>query len=127
MTIEDDLRTALRRIDAPEGFATRVVARARLQDLEREHRPGPPARGSSARSRLVVLATAASLAMATSSGLFFLEQQKRADAERARSLAMQALRLVSAELQQIQSRVVNRRAATATGEQRSPAHPEQRP
>lgn len=127
MTFEDDLRGALERIEAPEGFAARVVARARLQDLAGNGRPARPSGRATTRSRFVVLATAASLTMAVSSGIFFLQQQKRADAERARGLALQALRLASAELQHIQSRVVNRRADTANGGRPSQERVEQRP
>lgn len=127
MKLEDDLRASLERIEAPEGFAVRVVARARLQGMGGSGEPARPSGRATARSRFVVLATAASLTVAASSGLFFLEQQKRADAERARGLALQALRLASAELQQIQSRVVNRRAGTANGEQPSHERVEQRP
>ena len=127
MKLEDELRTALERIEPPEGFAARVVARARLQDLARSDRPARPSARATGRSWFVVLAAAASLTVATSSGLFFLEQQKRADAERARGLALQALRLASAELRQIQSRVVNRRAGTANGEPPSLERVEQRP
>jgi hypothetical protein len=127
MKLEDDLRDALARIEAPEGFAARVVARARLQDLGQDEGPTRQPWRAATRSWFVVLATAASLTVATSSGLFFLEHQKRADAERARRLALQALRLASAELQQIQSRVVNRRPAPAIGGQPSQNPSEQRP
>jgi hypothetical protein len=127
MRFEDDLRAALERIEAPHGFATRVAARARLQQLAGGERParlaGPPAR----RSWAVVLAAAASLVVATSSGLVFLDQQKRADAQRARVLAIQALRVASAELQHIQSRVVNRRAMAASDDRSSQNPAESRP
>ena len=122
MKLEDDLRAALARIEAPDGFAARVVARARVQDMERDDGPARPPQPATTRSWLVVLATAASLAVATSSGLLYLGHQKRADAERARRLALQALRLTSAELQQIQSRVVNRQAVPASDSQ-LPQHP----
>jgi hypothetical protein len=127
MKFEDDLRSALERVDAPHGFAARVVTRARLQVLAEGERRAPPPARPTRRSWMVVLATAASLALATSSGLVFLEQQKRAEAERARTLAMQALRLASAELQQIHSRVVNRRAATPSSERPTQKTAEQRP
>jgi hypothetical protein len=127
MKLEDDLRAALERIEAPSGFATRVVARARLQQLAEDGRSAPSPQPPARRSWAVVLAAAASLIVATSSGLVFLDRQKQADAERARGLAVQALRLASAELQQIQSRVVNRRTAPASGERPSQNPSEQRP
>jgi hypothetical protein len=119
MKFEDDLRAALGRVDAPNGFAARVVARARLQALAADKTTGTRRAGPTRRSWMVVLATAASLALATSSGLVFLEQQKRETAERARALAVQALRLASTELQQIHSRVVNRRANPSSDDQPS--------
>jgi len=127
MKLEEDLRAALERIEAPSGFATRVVARARLQQLVRDQRPARLPEAPTPRSWAVVLAAAASLVLATSSGLVFLDHQKRADAERAHGLAVQALRVASAELQQIQSRVVNRRGASASDERSSQNPSEQRP
>jgi hypothetical protein len=127
MRFEDDLRTALQRIEAPGGFAMRVVARARLRQVSLDDRPGHALEPPTARSWVVVLATAASLILATSSGLVFLDHQKRADAERARGLALQALRVASVELQQIQSRLVNRYVASASDEQSSQTPSEQRP
>lgn len=127
MKLEDDLRAALERIEAPSGFATRVVARARLQRLAVDGRPAPVSQPPTRRSWAVVLAAAASLIVTTSSGLVFLDRQKQADAERARGLAVLALRVASAELQQIQSRIVNRRAASARNERSSQDPSEQRP
>jgi hypothetical protein len=114
MTFEDQLRASLRRREAPEGFASRVAARAAA---ERAMSGAPtrrtPARG---RPRWVALGMAASLALATASGLVFLERQKETEARRAQAQVIQALRIAEAELAQIRSRVAAR--ADAAREER---------
>ena len=127
MKLEEDLRAALERIEAPSGFATRVVARARLQQLAVDGRPALVSQPPTGHSWAVALAAAASLIVTTASGLVFLDRQRQADAERARGLAVQALRVATAELQQIQARVVDRGAASASNKRSSQNPSEQRP
>jgi len=104
MTVEDQLRAALRRKEAPAGFAARVVSRAARERPD----AAPSAPAARPRSRWVALGMAASLALATGSGLVFLDRQKEAEARHARALVIEALRVTNAELSHIQSRVTAR-------------------
>ena len=114
MTFEDQLRTSLRRREAPDGFAARVVARAAA---ERAMSGAPTSRTPAlGRPRWVALGLAASLTLATAAGLAFLDRQKEAEARRAQGQAIEALRIANAELLEIRSRVTAR--ADAAREER---------
>jgi hypothetical protein len=108
MTFEDQLRDALRRKEPPPGFAARVASLAASGGAPHESDGRHATPGRALRSRWVAFGMAASLALATASGLVFLDRQKQAEARRARALAIQALRVTSAELGHIQSRVTAR-------------------
>jgi hypothetical protein len=108
MTVEDQLRAALRRKAPPAGFAARVVSQAAGEPRSRQvSAPTPLIRAGSKRPRWVALGVAASLVLATGSGLVFLDRQKAIEARRARALAIEALRVANTELNHIQSRVTS--------------------
>jgi hypothetical protein len=115
MTFDDELRRALRRVAAPDGFAAHVAARA-MQASGREHDTTVPTTKVTVTSRRVwlVAGLAASLAVVVGGGLGLLEHRRVEEAREARELAVQALRLASVELNQIHTRV----AAHASEERR---------
>ena len=119
MNLETELRRSLRRVDAPPGFAARVAALAAGQAAPpiREATLRPAAR---LRERWLAVGLAASLVAAVGAGVAVLERQRDAEARRARDMALQALRLTSAELSAIQEKV----AARAGREDRTGLNPE---
>jgi hypothetical protein len=104
MNFEDELRYAMRRVDAPDGFATRVVAKAIRQSQAAARTTGhvPP------QDWWLAAGLAASLVAAVGGGLGLLEHRRAAEARQARDLALQALRLASAQLNEIHARVSTR-------------------
>jgi hypothetical protein len=62
----------------------------------------------------VALGLAASMTLATSAGLVFLETQRRAEGERARQQVITALRLTSGELNEIGRRLTAAAARVET-------------
>jgi hypothetical protein len=116
MTFEDELRRSLRRVDPPPGFATRVAAQAARQAIAPTRQPAPLQTVARLRARWLAAGLAASLVVAVGAAVAVLERQRDAEAKRARDLALQALRLTSAELSAIQERV-----AARAGQDRSQA------
>ena len=99
---EDELRQALRREEAPEGFAERVLAAARA--------PTPPPRaGVWNWFRLPavrwVLVGAGCLALAAGLAVERRERATRARGEAARAQLMLALRITRGELERVQAKV----------------------
>jgi negative regulator of sigma E activity len=107
--LEDQLRESLRRQEAPDGFAGRVMERIRRGDAADQAqaravaRPMPAWRG--AWFRFAVLATCALLVVTV--GVFQVrrerEEHRRMDAER----AFEALQLTAGKLRSVRARIVN--------------------
>ncbi|HEX5107893.1 MAG TPA: hypothetical protein VFV95_05585 [Vicinamibacterales bacterium] len=101
MSLEDDLRKALRRKAPPEGFAERVVARVVL----------PPAAGSLARRRqgrsplVRALAVAAALVITAAAASYYRHQVVQLDGERAARELRIALQIASEKLALVERRV----------------------
>ena len=106
---EDELRRALRRVEAPAGFAERVLRRAADAGAQavapgrtriRRLLGGPMARW----------ATAATLAVAVTGGVWYrAEQRRQAEGAEARRQVLVGLRIASSKLQLVQLRVNQRR------------------
>lgn len=87
------LRRALRRVDAPEGFADRVLARA-----------GQPAVAK--RRSLANWAIAATLVIAAAGGAWYhAEERRRVQGEEAKRQVLQSLSIAGSKLKQIEARV----------------------
>jgi hypothetical protein len=87
------LRRALRRVDAPEGFADRVLARA-----------GRPA--AAKRRALANWAIAATLVIAAAGGAWYrVEERRRVQGEEAKRQVLQSLSIAGSKLKQIEARV----------------------
>ncbi len=101
---EDDLRRALERRDAPEGFAARVMAR--LGEPERVEAPVHV--GLFARPWWRMATVAASLAVLLTGGLMQYEHQRRErmEAEAARDQLLTALQLTAGKLKLTRARIV---------------------
>jgi len=92
--IERDLREALRRREAPPGFAERVLAKTRQ----------PGARGHWGHSWVWLAAAALVLLMIGSIGVV-REQRRQAEGERAKEQLMVGLRITGAKLRDVQDRL----------------------
>jgi len=99
---DDQLKDALRRVEAPEGFADRVLARARQL-------PEPaPRRSLSDWFRLpgLQLALAASLCLTVGVGVHLHRlEQERLQGEAAKQQLLQALHITGSKLHSINARV----------------------
>ncbi len=98
--LEEELKSALRREEPPEGFSDRVLARVAGHERQRQ------------RSRrwfaMPVLrwAAAAVIIIAAGGGFEYHKQvQERREGERAKQQVMLALRITSEKLQQVQWKV----------------------
>ncbi len=102
--LEQELRSALHRDDAPEGFAERVLARANAQ----ASRPGLWERiVQSVHLPALRFATAAVLVIAAVGGSVeyrHYQQQKR-EGEQAKQQLLLALRITGSKLQYVQAKV----------------------
>ncbi|MCL4401807.1 MAG: hypothetical protein M1436_03955 [Acidobacteria bacterium] len=94
MNLDEELRSALRRVDPPEGFAARVLARVAAQGARKPRPWWRPA---------LAWAAAASLMLA---GIQYQHRRaERARGEAARREVMMALRIAAAKLHMAQSKV----------------------
>jgi hypothetical protein len=96
--MDDELRTALRRVDPPRGFADRVRAR-----VERTEAPA-----TSPRSRLAIplrLGMAATLVLAIGGGAWYRQEQRRAQGEEAKRQVLLSLNIAGSKLRAIETRV----------------------
>ena len=92
-SLEPDLRRALRRVDAPEGFAERVRRRV--------HQPAAPRRWNPAQ-----WASAATLASVAGGGVWYrAEEQRRAQGEEARRQVLLSLNIAGNKLRAIELKV----------------------
>jgi hypothetical protein len=104
--LEDDLKTALRRTEPPEGFANRVLARAN----------GPAAAEPSWWQYLTVLVrpprvqwVALSLivsVMIPAAGVYRKERQARAEGEKAKEQLVFAMRVTGSKLHRVHQKVL---------------------
>jgi len=102
--LDDDLRRALRRVDAPEGFADRL--RTRLDQSE----PVSPTRavrqgGQRAFGGGWTLALAATLAIVAGGTWYRAEEQRRAQGEEAKRQVLLSLNIASSKLRAIEMKV----------------------
>ncbi len=96
---EQELRNALRPLVAPEGFADRVVTRAREISLQ-------PVHSFSTRRPIFRWAVAAVLLLTIASGSYLEHQHARRIAgEHARQQVLLALRITSTTLQDVRNKV----------------------
>ena len=98
--LDDELRRALRRVDAPEGFADRV--RARIE--------GQTTLGRTANSGWVktALALAATLAIVAGGTWYRAQEQRRAQGEEARRQVLASLNIAGNKLRAIEMKVNHR-------------------
>lgn len=106
MTLEPHLRRAMAPVDPDDGFAERVLGR-----LDREHGRRAPASVSARvlterrRWSRTGLALAASLFVAVAGSAGYLQQQRRAEGERARAQLIEALKVTRASLGTVSQRL----------------------
>src|SRR5438093_13735923 len=97
-SFDDDVREALKRVDPPEGFAGRVLARVRECESGSSDLPAPRA-ALVARVRTTAwrwMAVAAAVVVAVTVGLsMYLEHLQRSEGERAKQEVLFALRITS--------------------------------
>jgi len=97
---DDELRRALRRVDAPAGFADRV--RARIDTAT------PAARPASERWTKAALALAATLAIVAGGTWYRAQEQRRAQGEEARRQVLLSLNIAGNKLRAIEMKVNHR-------------------
>jgi hypothetical protein len=125
--LEDELRRALRRRQPPPGFTGRVLARVRQEsDARNPMSTAPGARRArwagwawfGPKLQLGFAAVAAALLLAVSLSVWRRqrEEQQRREGEAARAQVMQALRITSAKLNHVRTKV---EAATNDGNRES--------
>jgi hypothetical protein len=92
--LEDiELRRALRRVDAPEGFADRVLARVGQPAIAKRH-------------RLRNWASAATLTIAAAGGAWYrAEDQRRVQGEEAKRQVLLSLNIAGSKLKAIEMKV----------------------
>jgi len=104
--LEDELKTALRRMEPPAGFAERVLERAKTPAL-----PEPAWWESLAvllrppRLQWVALSVVMSL-MIPAAGVYRRERQERVEGERAKQQLMIAVRVAGNKLHRVQQKVL---------------------
>jgi len=98
--LDDELHRALRRVDAPEGFAERV--RARIDTAT------PAARRASGRWTKAALALAATLAIVAGGTWYRAQEQRRAQGEEARRQVLLSLNIAGNKLRAIEIKVNHR-------------------
>ena len=104
--LEDDLKMALRRTEPPEGFAARVLERAKA--------PAPPEPSwreslmvllRPPRVQWVALSLIAGLVI-PAAGVYRREQQSRAEGERAKEQLMIAVRVAGNKMHRVHQKVL---------------------
>ena len=108
MNIEPHLRRALAPVSAPKGFADRVVARAVAGTRPSRSANAPETFGR--RTSRAWLALAASLAIAATGGVGYLQHARRVEGERARAQVLEALQVTRAVLDAVQRTVSDRQS-----------------
>jgi hypothetical protein len=97
--IDDELRTTLRRVDPPHGFADRVRARVK---------PNEPSAATPQLSRLTLslrLAMAATLVVAAGGGVWYRQEQRRTQGEEAKRQVLLSLNIAGSKLRAIEMKV----------------------
>lgn len=101
--MDDELKRVLRRVEPPDGFTERVLARVEEGNL----RPLRPSR-SGFRGLVTGFAAAAVLAIAVMGGLWYrAEQRRQAQGVEARRQVLLTLRIAGSKLHEIQTKVNN--------------------
>ena len=103
MNIEPHLRRALAPASPPRGFAERVMARVQVEAANGRYPLAFRRRVSRA-----WVALAASLALAVTGGVGYLERARRLEGERARTQFIEALQVTRAVLDAVQRSVADR-------------------
>jgi hypothetical protein len=94
--LEDELRNALRREEPPQGFASRVLARAEAGPAPRRWFAWPPLRWASAVTAVAVVAGGLS---------YERERRTRAEGERAKEQVLLALHITGSKLQFVKEKI----------------------
>jgi hypothetical protein len=101
MTLDDELRQALRPKAPPDGFADRVLARVALSTAG-----GPGSRSPHRRARLIrALAVAAALVVTAAGTSYYRYEMVQLEGERAAREARVALEIASQKLALVERRV----------------------
>ena len=97
--IDDELRTTLRRVDPPHGFADRVRAYVERNEPSAATRRRP-------RFELPLrLGVAASLIVAAGGGVWYRQEQRRAQGEEAKRQVLLSLNIAGSKLRAIEMKV----------------------
>lgn len=102
MSMDEELRRALRPVEAPPGFTERTMARIASEGQGEARGRGRPW-GPSV-TRWLGAAVAASILVASGAG-WYQVSRRAADAERARQDVERALRITTEKLQEVQTRI----------------------
>ena len=97
--IDDELRTTLRRVDPPHGFADRVRARVK---------PNEPSAATPQLSRLTLslrLAMAATLVVAAGGGVWYRQELRRTQGEEAKRQVLLSLNIAGSKLRALEMKV----------------------
>ena len=101
ISIDDELRRALHRVDPPSGFADRVRAR-----IDTAPAVPPKWRAADHHWRNTGWALAATLAIAIGTGVWYrAQEQRRAQGEEAKRQVLLSLNIASSKLRAIQMKV----------------------
>jgi hypothetical protein len=119
--LEDALRNALRREDAPEGFALQVLARAQQQSATQAHRTSWLSVFSQPLVRWGAVATV-TVCLVVGSIYYRSLQRQRAEGEAAKQQLMLALRIAGSKLQLAKEKVneINTSRPESQPQSRSP-------
>jgi hypothetical protein len=99
MSLDNELRHALRRVPAPEGFAERIVARVKSAPPRTSARPGVQTISSALRGWKAIAATFLLAAILGSwSAYEMVERRREAAGQRAREQVLLALRITGEKL-----------------------------
>jgi hypothetical protein len=101
MRLEDELRRAFQPEEPADGFAERVAARIAVTTTRNAFVP-------TAKQRLAGMAMVAAVVLAAGSTLYLAHRRQVAEAERVRSEAMVGLRIASAKLNEVHTRLLQR-------------------
>jgi len=96
--LDDELRGAVRRLDAPHGFATRVQQRIESERRLARHQP-------SRATGAVRWALAATLVLAAGGGLWYRAEQRRVHGEEAKRQVLLSLSIAGSKLKAIEMKV----------------------
>ena len=103
--MHDELRDALKRVEPPAGFAERVMAQVRLNEVRRKPAPtrADPTRAAGPFARWAIAAT---LILAASGGTWYgLEMRRREAGEEAKRQVLVSLNIAGSKLRAVQMKI----------------------